>query len=466
MKSLISLSAGELVDGYRRKIFSPVDVVEALRDHFQVIEPKINAFTTPLFNDAAQAAARCADAIAKGEDKPLLGTPVAIKDLIDTARIRTTYGSRMFADHVPQHNAQIVNKLVDAGAIILGKSATHEFAWGFTTDNPHYGPTRNPWAMDRIPGGSSGGSAAALAAHCAPLAIGTDTGGSIRLPAAYCGVCGLKPTHARLGLDGIFPLAPSLDHVGPMARTPQDLDLFMAALDDDYQPMECSTFTGMRIAVPHEAAYTKVPADIADIWRQAILTLEKLGATIRPFSDPLILDCAEIFTAIMVVEATQTHREQGLYPARRGEYGTDVQARFTLAEKISDEELAAAQRDRDLLRRSFAELFDDVDQMLTLCSSAPPLPIVTRGDNAVQHYAPLRDTILRHTAPQDLAGLPATAVRVGIDTFGLPVGCQFTAARGRDALSVAAARMFHAATLDIQHRWPKMPPVVGQMQER
>ncbi len=456
MEQLASLSATALAGGYRDGAFTPIDVIEALQRQVEAIDRQINAFVTTVFEQAAADAARCARELCSGSDKPLLGIPVAIKDLVDTAGIRTTYGSRIFSGQTPERNARIVDQLIEAGAIIIGKTATHEFAWGFTSDNPHFGPTRNPWAADRIPGGSSGGSAAALAAQLVPLAIGTDTGGSIRLPAAYCGVSGLKPSFGNLSLDGICPLAPSLDHVGPMARTPQDIDLCMTVLRDDYAPIALQTLDGMKIAVPDPAAYAELPTDMADIWHDTIETLTKRGAVIRTFSDPLILDCAEIFTAIMVREAAQTHIDLGLYPSRFADYGADIHARFALAKMISDNELAAAQRDRDALRQSFLRIFNDADLMLTLCSSAPPLTIATDKDLPEKHYAYLRETVLRYTAPQNLTGLPAAAVRIGIDGFGLPVGCQFTAPLGRDALAVAAARLFHEATPGLQKIWPSI----------
>jgi Asp-tRNA(Asn)/Glu-tRNA(Gln) amidotransferase A subunit family amidase len=228
----------------------------------------------------------------------------------------------------------------------------------------------------------------------------------------------------------------------------------MAVLRDDYAPIELQTLGGMKIAVPDPTAYSELPTDLADIWHDTIETLAKLGAVIRPFSDPLILDCAEIFTAIMVREAAQTHIDLGLYPARLADYGADIHARFALAAKISDKELAAAKRDRAALRQSFLRVFDDADLMLTLCSSAPPLTIATGDDLPAKHYASLRETVLRYTAPQNLTGLPAAAVRAGISRSGLPVGCQFTAALGRDALAVAAARLFHDATPGIQNVWP------------
>ena len=180
----------------------------------------------------AREQARAAErAYARGEARPLEGLTLAVKDLYDTAGVRTTYGSRIFADHVPDADAELVRRAKQAGAIVVGKTLTHEFAWGITSVNPHFPPCRNPYDPERVPGGSSGGSAVALATGAAALALGTDTGGSIRIPAAFCGVSGLKPTYGALSLDGVQPLAPTLDHAGPMARTPADVRLFCEALD-------------------------------------------------------------------------------------------------------------------------------------------------------------------------------------------------------------------------------------------
>lgn len=226
------LSCGPQADfarGYRRRLYSPVEVVRALSRN-RSLNPELNAFTTLALDAAASSAKACEQALMRGDERPLLGVPIAIKDMIDTAGLRTTYGSSMFANHIPSVDAVVVHNLKQAGAIVLGKSATHEFAWGFTTDNPHFGPTRNPWNSERVAGGSSGGSAAAVAAGMVPIAIGTDTGGSIRIPSAFCGVAGLKPTYERVSRSGVFPLARTLDHVGPIARDPADLQLLLAAM--------------------------------------------------------------------------------------------------------------------------------------------------------------------------------------------------------------------------------------------
>ena len=230
MPELFELSATELMSGYRQRRFSPIDVVAELIERIERLNPDLNAFYTLDLDAAIQKAQKSKIAIDRGNERPLLGIPIAIKDLIDTRGLRTSYGSSMFLNNIPTSDAAVVANLERAGAIVIGKSATHEFAWGFTNDNPHYGPTHNPWNRERIPGGSSGGSAVSVASGMVPLAIGTDTGGSIRVPCTFCGTAGVKPTYRSVSSKGIFPLAASLDHVGAIARDPGDLQLLLKVM--------------------------------------------------------------------------------------------------------------------------------------------------------------------------------------------------------------------------------------------
>src|SRR4051794_22897566 len=218
-------SAVELRAKFLRRELSPVELIDQA-----ATRPELGAFIT-LDLDEARAQAKAADrAYKRGDARPLEGLTLGVKDLFDTAGLRTTYGSRIFSGHVPARDAWAVKRAKDAGAIVVGKTVTHEFAWGITTVNPHFELVRNPHGPDRVPGGSSGGSAVALATGQVALALGTDTGGSIRIPASFCGISGLKPTFARISTEGVYPLARSLDHAGPMARTPQDVKLFFEAL--------------------------------------------------------------------------------------------------------------------------------------------------------------------------------------------------------------------------------------------
>src|SRR5436309_13028131 len=227
----VHLSAEQLVDAYRALELSPVEAVDELADRIGELDPLVGAFTTLCLERAREEAQAAEAAYRRGDtDRPLLGVPIGVKDLFDSAGVRTTYGSPMFAEHVPDADADAVQRAREAGAILVGKTQTHEFAWGITSVNLLMGTSRNPWAPNRISGGSSGGSAVALAMHLVPLAIGSDTGGSIRVPSAFCGTVGLKPTYGRISAAGVLPLARSLDHPGPMARTPADAALLLEVL--------------------------------------------------------------------------------------------------------------------------------------------------------------------------------------------------------------------------------------------
>ena len=227
----VHLSAGQLLAAYRALELSPVEAVDELADRIGELDPLVGAFTTLCLERAREEAQAAEAAYRRGDtDRPLLGVPIAAKDLFDSAGVRTTYGSPMFGDHVPAADAAALRLAREAGAILVGKTQTHEFAWGISSVNLLMGTSRNPWSPDRMSGGSSGGSAVALATHLVPLALGSDTGGSIRVPSAFCGTVGLKPTYGRISAAGVLPLARSLDHPGPMARTPADAGLLLAAI--------------------------------------------------------------------------------------------------------------------------------------------------------------------------------------------------------------------------------------------
>jgi aspartyl-tRNA(Asn)/glutamyl-tRNA(Gln) amidotransferase subunit A len=228
----VRLSAKQLLEGYRERRFSPVEVVDALAGRIEELDPGLGAFTTLCLERASDEARAVEQQYARGEPAGrLAGVPFGVKDLFDSEGVRTTYGSPMFADHVPTADAEAVRRARAAGAILIGKTQTHEFAWGITSVNFLMGSSRNPWNQQLMSGGSSGGSAVALAAELVPLALGSDTGGSIRVPSGFCGTVGLKPTYGRISSAGVFPLARSLDHPGPMARTPDVALLFSAIAD-------------------------------------------------------------------------------------------------------------------------------------------------------------------------------------------------------------------------------------------
>ena len=448
-------SATGLLAGYRTGRFSPVEVVESLASAIEQVDPLLNSFAA-FDRDAAIAAARDAASLyAAGASDlpPLLGLPVAVKDLIDTADLPTAYGSRHHAGHRPQRDAEVVRRLRAAGAIVLGKTATHEYAWGFTTANPHYGPTRNPWDLDRVPGGSSGGNGAALAAGLAPLAIGTDTGGSIRVPAAFCGVCGHKPTHGLIYATGVFPLAPSLDHVGPMARDPADLALAMEALVGVRTDLS-KGLNGLRIGISEELHAPAPSPAIQAVWDHACRRLADAGAVLVPLLPIGLTDLASVFGRTLLPEALEVHRAAGLFPAERGLYGEDVAVRLSMAEALTSEDLAEARRRRAEIVVALAAAFAGVDLVASLVSADPPPRIDEILGPLADPAADPRHSVIGYTALADLTGFPATALRAGFDDRGLPVGLQFMARRGDDAAALSAAKALFDATPDVQAARP------------
>ena len=389
-----------------------------------------------------------------GAEGALAGVPFAVKDLFDSAQVRTTYGSTMFASHTPAADAAAVRRVRDAGGIMLGKTQTHEFAWGVTSANERMGTSRNPWRPERISGGSSGGSAVALAARLVPLAIGSDTGGSIRVPSAFCGTVGLKPTYARISTEGVWPLAPSLDHAGAMARTPTDAALLFAAMDRGPSTAPHRTLGELTVGICPDLHLVPPAPDAQSAFDTAVRTVGELGARVVEVALPGAETIFPTFGVIQRAEALRTHRNAGLYPDRRDEYGDDVRGRLESAEKVTLDDYLAATTTRERLRAAVASLFDRVDLLLTPVSAGSPPPIGQESVVHDGHEIDFRELVMTYTVPQDLLGLPACAVRAGFDELGIPVGVQFTGRPWADLDVLAAAEAFHAATPAIQGRRP------------
>jgi aspartyl-tRNA(Asn)/glutamyl-tRNA(Gln) amidotransferase subunit A len=346
-----------------------------------------------------------------------------VKDLFDTQGIRTTYGSAIFKDHVPQRDADAVRLIKDAGAVIVGKTLTHEFAWGITSTNPHYGPARNPHDPTRIPGGSSGGSGAALAAGMCALALGSDTGGSIRIPAAFCGVAGLKPTFGRVSTTGVWPLAPTLDHAGPMARTPEDVALLYDVLAPHSEPArEIGT-----VAVCPDLHLRPLDPAIERAFDRTVKTFRHVVETAFAGAE----DIHPAFQVLQAAEAKHVHKE--LFARHVDDYGPDVRAR--LEREVSLDDYLQAQRTRIEIISAFARIFERADVLITPIHATTPATI---GDASED----FRNRVLTYTVPQDMALLPAIAVPVGTDDEGLPIGIQLTGPAGSEqTLLEAAARL-------------------------
>jgi aspartyl-tRNA(Asn)/glutamyl-tRNA(Gln) amidotransferase subunit A len=431
------LTAVELRAAFAARELSPVEVIDDATNR-----PELGAFITLTLDDAREHACAAERAYANGTARPLEGLTLAVKDLFDTAGIRTTYGSKIYADHVPDADAELVRRAKEAGAIVVGKTLTHEFAWGITSVNPHYPSCRNPHDPERVPGGSSGGSAVALATGAAALALGTDTGGSIRIPASFCGVSGLKPTFGALSLQGVQPLAPTLDHAGPMARTPGDVRLFWEALTGR------AAGASSRGAAQHGDATANSPKHRplgdATIASCPDLHVQPLKPGIQRAFDAAAsaLDVIEVgfdapehlyatYAPIQNAEAAKIHAAH--FPSRRDDYGDDVAGRLDTAAKVTLAEYIEATIERERIRAAFGRLFTQCDLLLTPISAVPPEPI------AQPTHQRFRDGVLPYTVPQDLAGLPTCAVPVGFDEYGLPVGMQITGPPRSEGRVLAAA---------------------------
>jgi aspartyl-tRNA(Asn)/glutamyl-tRNA(Gln) amidotransferase subunit A len=374
----------------------------------------------------------------------------------------------MFDANVPARDAEAVARARAAGAILVGKTQTHEFAWGITSVNELTGSAHNPWALDRVSGGSSGGSAVVLAAGEVPLALGSDTGGSIRVPAAFCGIVGLKPTYGRISAAGAWPLARSLDHPGPMSTTPAGAALLLEAIAGvdardpatvdvplgDVQAERARGLDGLVVGVCTDLELVPLAADVRAVREATVRTLTEAGAELVDVELPEAELILPTFRTIQSAEALETHRAAGLYPARRGEYGPDVLGRLEAAEQVTVEDYLRASADRERVRAAFARLFRSCDVLLTPVGGGSPVPI---GQETVRHEGvelTFRDLVMSYTTPQDLVGLPACTVRAGFDALGIPVGMQFTAPAWQEGRVLRAAQGVFDATPEIQAKRP------------
>jgi aspartyl-tRNA(Asn)/glutamyl-tRNA(Gln) amidotransferase subunit A len=356
------------------------------------------------------------------------GIPVAVKDLFDTAGLVTTYGSAIFAAPLPARTAEAVRQLETAGYAVVGKANLHEFAYGTTSENPHFGAVPNPVAPGRVAGGSSGGSAAAVAAGLAEVGLGTDSGGSIRIPAACCGIVGFKPSYGLVSLDGCFPLAPSFDHGGPLARDVDGCERMLAALVPRYEARELESLEELTVGVAR-----------LDEAEPLVRACVEAAAALFPRRRPLELPHAEESYDLFMSEVADVHRE--LFAEEADLYGDDVRIKVERCLAVGEDEAAAGERSRELYRERVAELTEGLDLVLTptLPVVAPPLDRGTPGDLDV------RERLISFTYPFNALGWPALALPCGIAEDGLPASVQLAAPAGGDALVLAAGRLLEAA---------------------
>ncbi len=409
----------EMADALRAK---KVSSVELTNDALRKIDPRLNAFIT-VDAEGARARASAMDAeLSHGIDRgPLHGVPFAHKDLVYTKGIRTTGGSKIFADFVPDHDADIAVNLNNAGAVMVGKTNLHEFAYGITSTNPHYGAVRNPWDLERIPGGSSGGSGAAVAAGILPFATGTDTGGSIRIPASFCGITGLKPTFGLISKRGVMPLGWTMDHMGPMTRTVRDCALAFHAMGGPDVFPKTADIRGLRIGLPVNYYFEKLDLEVAESVRKAIQTAAALGARIVDVKVPEMDALNVIARLLLLAEAASVH---GPHLNRRADIGADVLTLLDQGRLIRAADYVDAQRLRRIYTDQFATLWSGVDCIFTPTTPtpAPKIGETTMKVGGVDEDVRLATTRLMRAI--NVLGIPALSIPCGFTKAGLPIGLQ------------------------------------------
>jgi aspartyl-tRNA(Asn)/glutamyl-tRNA(Gln) amidotransferase subunit A len=465
-------SIEEVARLYRKRKVSPVEVTKLILARIEQLNPKINAYIT-VTAELALAQSKKAEAelfaprgLKSHRDRGLLhGIPISLKDNIYTKGIRTTAGSKILKDFVPLHDAEAWAKLQEAGAILVGKANLHEFAYGVTTNNPHYGPTRNPWDLNRIPGGSSGGSAAAVAAGLCYGSIGTDTGGSIRIPSSLCGVVGVKPGIGRVSVEGVVPLSPRLDFVGPLARTVADAALLLDPifLRGKKEPSlllsrksPARSLRKIRLGLPKDLFFDVVSDDVYMVFHEAVKELQKEGATVKGISIPLLSETEEAGNHIAWPEATHYHQQAGWFPAHSAEYGEDVWTRLDLGTRISATAYLKALETRDKFIQQFHVTMADAGVDAIVAPTTPiAAPLLGEENTRIgkENY-PTRPLLLRLNRPANLAGIPAISMPCGFTPAGLPVGLQLIAAITDELLLLRIAQV--AQTLMPKARRPQV----------
>jgi len=497
MSEIVNLSLGELLAALRAGDLSSREVTQAYLQRIELLDPSLHAFLTLTPEEALAQADEADQRINSWRKDPrqqlphLVGIPIAVKDVLCVQDLRCTCGSRILETYIPPFDATAVARLRQAGVVILGKTNTDEFAMGSSTENSAYGTTHNPWDLDRVPGGSSGGSAAAVAARLAPVALGTDTGGSVRQPASFCGVTGIKPTYGRVSRYGLVAYGSSLDVVGAFARsaaeivplfqimagpdprdaTSSDLPLPDFALTLD-EPAE--SLAGLRIGVPEEYFIEGIQAEVENGVRRAIADFETLGAQVRPVSLPYTEQALPVYYLIAPAEASANlARFDGIrygprVPAdemwdifrrtRGDKFGPEVKRRimlgtYALSAGYYDAYYGQAQKVRTLIKDDFENAFDEVDLIAAPVAPSTAFRIGEHGDDPLSMY--LEDIF---TLPANLAGVPGIAFPVGFDQEGLPIGMQLMGPHFQEERLFEAAHAYQQIT-DWHTRQPDLDGV-------
>ncbi|HXO62508.1 MAG TPA: amidase [Candidatus Acidoferrales bacterium] len=455
----------EIADLFRAGKLSPVELTELMLARIEGTNPKLNAFIT-VTDELARVQAKRAEVELgiKGKrktrvDRGLLhGIPLSLKDNVCTEGIRTTAGSKILRDYFPERDAAVVTRLKQSGAVLVGKNNMHEFAYGVTNNNPHYGAARNPWDNARIPGGSSGGSAAAVAAGLCFGSIGTDTGGSIRIPAALCGIVGCKPGLGRVDATGVIPLSVTHDCVGPLARTAGDAAILFRAIVEGRNgrregerrgKSSARKLSKLQLGIPREIFFDVISDEVEKSFDAAVRCTRGLGAKIQEISIPLLAETEKAGNRIAWAEASYYHQQSGWFPGLAEEYGEDVRSRLEMGMKVLAVEYLEAQDQR---RNFISQLREVMEQEAIDALMVPTIPVAAPliGEESTRvgkTEHPTRALLLRLNRPANLAGVPAISVPCGFTGAGLPMGLQFIGAEHGEQLLLDIADAYQRANL-------------------
>lgn len=459
MDTTAPLTLSAALDALHGQKTTAQDLAEACFRQIERLNPKLNAFITVI--DVRSALDAQLPAGVHPLTSALRGIPIAVKDLFDTAGICTTSGSLFFSDHIPDADAFVVEKLKQAGAILLGKTNTHEIALGVTGNNPHYGTARNPWDTSRIPGGSSSGSAIAVATGMALGALGTDTGGSIRIPASLCGVVGLKPTYGRVSLRGVFPLSWNLDHVGPLTRCVKDAALMLQVIStyDPIDPTSIKMLTGdylghlvddmegRKIAMGVGDYIENVDPEVMSAVRATRKVFEAMGCRVHDVDVSWMREAALANRTMTQADGAAVHRDR--LKEHPEMFGEDVRRRLEEGAKTTSTDYILARRTQIEVRKRCEQFFESHDILIT-----PTTPIAAptiEGNDAVEQAGRLT----RFTAPFNLAGLPALSVPCGFTREGLPIGMQIVSRAWSEAKVLNAGYAYEQVT-----EWHRQQPQI------
>jgi aspartyl-tRNA(Asn)/glutamyl-tRNA(Gln) amidotransferase subunit A len=459
------LTISNLAPLIRRRKVSPVELTNFLLNRIQHLQPVINAYITITPEIAISQAKKAEKEIIQGKYRGALhGIPISVKDLFYTSGIRTTAGSQILKRYIPKENAAAVDRLLESGCILLGKTNLHEFAYGATNINPHYGPVHNPWNVAHISGGSSGGSAASVVSAQTVASLGTDTGGSIRIPAAACGCVGLKPSYGRVSLKGVIPLAGSLDHAGPLSRCVMDAALLFEAIAgrDPWAPYSGKTalstikknIKGLRIGIPKQYFFSRLQPDVRQAVSAALAIFEQLGAGICEINLKGMGLTASLAADITAGEAFAYHAKWLNRDPQK--YGEDLRSRLELSRNMSALTYIHAQRERAEYAEMMEQALDSVQLLLT-----PTLPVTApRIDEEYVRMgkvrADIRPILLSLTRPANLSGLPALSLPCGFSSEGLPIGLQLIGRRC-DELTILRAGYAYESATSWHNRFPPDP---------